>query len=340
MKSTKRHVNIPIFIPHIGCPNDCVFCNQRRISGVSSFAKEDCGPLIERYLATSDPSSECEIAFFGGSFTGIDPELMLYLLKTAYKYVEDGRVESIRLSTRPDYIDRERLDVLKKYGVKVIELGLQSCDEGVLKTAKRGHTFDDERNACRLIKEYGFTLVGQMMIALPSSTLEKELATARFIAENCDGARVYPTVVFRETELYDLFEQGLYTPPSLEENVARTGEVLDLFDSYGTKVIRVGLQSGDNLLDENSCVTSTYHPAIGEMASSYVFYKRIARLLGENGSAEGKALVVSVPKGRLSQAVGQKRMNCLKLKEKFSLKSVKAVENNGLLGYNVKIDII
>lgn len=340
MKNTKRHINIPIFIPHIGCPNDCVFCNQRRISGVSSFAKEDCGPLIERYLATSDPFSECEIAFFGGSFTGIDRGDMLYLLQTAYKYVESGRVESIRLSTRPDYIDVERLDILKKYGVRVIELGLQSCDPEVLRAAKRGHTFADEKNACALIKEYGFTLIGQMMIALPSSTLEKELATARFISENCDGARVYPTVVFRDTELYGMYEKGVYTPPTLDDAVMRTGEVLDLFDKRGANVIRVGLQSGENLLDESSCVTSTYHPAIGEMASSYVFYKRIAEKLPDPARLSGKTLVVSVPKGKISQAIGQKRMNCLKLKEKFSLKSVKAVENDGLFGYNVKIDII
>ncbi|MBQ7383185.1 MAG: radical SAM protein, partial [Clostridia bacterium] len=135
----KKHVNIPIFIPHLGCPNDCVFCNQRSISGRQSFDVSEVEPQIEQVLSTLSEDTEREIAFFGGSFTGIDRELMLYLLGVAKKYIDSGRVSGIRLSTRPDYIDRERLDILSRYGVSAVELGLQSMDERVLAASRRGH---------------------------------------------------------------------------------------------------------------------------------------------------------------------------------------------------------
>ena len=147
----KKHVNIPIFIPHLGCPNQCVFCNQRTISGVSDFDASSVKSEIDAALATVDPSQETEIAFFGGSFTGIDRELMISLLEIAKGYISDGRVSSIRCSTRPDYINEEILDILEGYGVKTIELGLQSFDDKVLALSKRGHLSSDEYNACRLI---------------------------------------------------------------------------------------------------------------------------------------------------------------------------------------------
>ena len=173
----KKHVNIPIFIPHLGCPNQCVFCNQRSITGHKDFDPESVVWLIEEALSTIPNDTEKEIAFFGGSFTGIDYALMCRLLDIAYSYVKTGRVASIRCSTRPDYINEKILDKLKASGVSVIELGLQSIDENVLKTCKRGHTFIQEKTAVKMIKERGFSLVGQMMIGLPGSTLEKEKET-------------------------------------------------------------------------------------------------------------------------------------------------------------------
>ena len=163
----KQHINIPIFIPHLGCPNQCVFCNQRTISGVKEFDISSVRRDIDTALLTVDSSTEAEIAFFGGSFTGIDRDLMIELLEIGYEYIKDGRVSSIRCSTRPDYIDEEILEILKKYGVRVIELGLQSVEEKVLKSSKRGHNFQAELKACRMIVNAGFALVGQMMIGLP-----------------------------------------------------------------------------------------------------------------------------------------------------------------------------
>ena len=159
----KKHVNIPIFIPHLGCPNNCVFCNQRSISGRQSFDPSEVTGQIESVLATLGEDTEREIAFFGGSFTGIDRELMIYLLEVAKGYIDRGEVSGIRLSTRPDYIDRERLDILARYGVRTVELGLQSMDGSVLRATKRGHSAADAERACALVKEYGFELIGQMI---------------------------------------------------------------------------------------------------------------------------------------------------------------------------------
>ena len=174
----KKHANIPIFIPHLGCPNDCVFCNQRSISGHMSFDESKVRFEIKEALSSIEKIGEIEeveIAFFGGSFTGIDRSLMVYLLETAHEYITAGRVDSIRLSTRPDYISEEILDILEKYGVRTIELGLQSMCDDVLIRSRRGHDASTAERACRMIKERGFSLIGQMMIGLPGSDIQKEL---------------------------------------------------------------------------------------------------------------------------------------------------------------------
>ena len=269
----KRHVNIPIFIPHLGCPNDCVFCNQRKISGKTEFRLADVRPEIERALATVNPDADVEIAFFGGSFTGIDRGDMLYLLNLADEYVRSGQVSAIRLSTRPDYIDREILDILRDHHVTDIELGIQSMSDRVLGASKRGHTAETSRAACKLIAEYGFNLVGQMMVGLPLSTREDELATADEISQLCGAARIYPTVVFRDTELCDMLDHG-YTPLTLDEAVSRCADLLSLFAERRIKVLRVGLCASENLTSDcggSAVIAGDYHSAVGELAYNELY---------------------------------------------------------------------
>ena len=345
-KKQKKHYNIPIFIPHLGCPNDCVFCNQRSISGHLYFDEESVPEQIENALATIEKSGdkcECEIAFFGGSFTGIDRALMISLLEKAFAYVKSGRVTSIRLSTRPDYIDDEILRILQKYGVCTIELGLQSmCDDVLLKT-KRGHSANQAEEACALIKKYGFKLIGQMMIGLPGSDVGKEIGTAEKICRmGADGARVYPTVVFYKTELCDMAKKGLYTPLSNDDAVMRTKEVLKIFAREGVPCIRVGLCASDNLSSEEEVYGGANHSAIGELAMGEVFYDKMCELLeGVSGENE-KNIIFYVPKGATSKAVGQKRKNINRIKDKYfvkkHIKSVKILEKNELLDYNIKIE--
>ena len=335
----KKHANIPIFIPHLGCPNQCVFCNQRTISGVSRFDADSIINIIESSLSTISQDTDVEIAFFGGSFTGIDRDLMKKLLSIAYTYVKDGRVTGIRCSTRPDYIDPEILCELKKYGVKVIELGLQSVDDSVLSATKRGHTFSAEKKACRLIVEAGFTLVGQMMIGLPESDEKSELKTADFIiSAGASGARIYPTVVFKDTDLCNMAQNGQYQPLSLEEAVRRSALVMTKFINAGVEVIRVGLCSTENLNSKDTYYAGPNHAAIGELVENEIYYNLTCAEIEKLGSSVVEELKIYVPTGCLSKAIGQKKKNKIKLQEKYSIKHIGFSESDSLFGYSIEIE--
>ena len=335
MKNIKRHINIPIFIPHLGCPNMCVFCNQRLISGQTAFEKDSVRSLIEDALSTVPIEADTEIAFFGGSFTGIDRELMIYLLDTAEEYVSLGRVRGIRLSTRPDYISREILDILKRYTVKTIELGIQSMDDKVLCASRRGHNAEITREACRLVCENGFELIGQMMIGLPGADTVSECQTAREICSmGASGARVYPTVVFKGTELLEMTEHGKYNPLDTDEAVERTKNVLAFFADRRLPVIRVGLCASENLASDDAVAGAT-HSAIGELAMGELYYDIINAEFAKL-AINGGQVTVAVPKGEVSKAVGQKKRNLLRLKEKYRV-SVLFREDSELDIYKIKI---
>jgi histone acetyltransferase (RNA polymerase elongator complex component) len=347
-----RHKNIPVFIPHLGCPNDCVFCNQRVISGTQVFREEDVKAGIDEAVAALSPGDEAEIAFFGGSFTGIDRGLMTRLLELAAGYVRRGKVKSVRCSTRPDYIDAEVLSVLSGYGVGTVELGIQSVEDRVLAACRRGHTAADSGRACRLVTEAGFRLVGQMMIGLPASSPADEVRTAEAICDwGACAARVYPTVIFCGTELSRMAKDGRYRPLGADEAVSRTADVLEVFDRRGIPVIRVGLCAGEGLSSAEDASGGTSHPAMGELAMSEVFYRRIAGAVdGAAGTARsrsadgGLSLLVEVPKGAVSKAAGHGRRNIRRLLEKYSadpgINRVKILENPGLIGYNIRISFI
>lgn len=312
-----------------------------------TFDEADVGRQIEEALSTVSASDEAEIAFFGGSFTGIDRELMLRLLCISDKYVESGRVKSVRCSTRPDYIDADILAILKEHHVETVELGLQSMSDAVLSASKRGHTSACALEACGMVKAAGIKLVGQMMIGLPGSSLADEIATAAAICDvGADGARVYPTVVFADTELSDMAARGEYTPLTISDAVERTASVLDIFDRAGVRVIRVGLCSGENLSSEKNVVGGANHPALGELAMGELIYRRICeeadRLLS-TCEGEGKCMTILVPPGATSRAIGQKKRNILRLNEKYCKKHminrIKILEKSSIIGYNIKIDI-
>jgi len=364
---TGRHKNIPVFIPHLGCPNNCVFCNQRVISGRQFFDEAAVKGQIAEAVSTLSPEDDCEIAFFGGSFTGIDRALMIRLLETAYGFLSnpDCPVSSVRCSTRPDYIDGEILDILSRYGVETVELGIQSISDRVLEISKRGHTAEATVRACKMIKEAGFKLIGQMMVGLPGALPEDERATAEAICDlKADGARIYPAVVFRHTELCGMAMNGEYTPLTNDEAVTRTADLLEIFDARGVDVIRTGLCASEALTSPEEVYGGATHPAIGEMAMSEVFRRRIDKALSELlPAAEDKSLseentsgttapepafpekkrlpgvVVYVPRGCQSKAAGQHRHNILFFKEKYRLGRIKILEKNGIIGYNILLSI-
>ena len=335
-----RHINIPIFIPHLGCPNQCVFCNQRLISGTYEFSESKVRENIDSALSTVPEGCECEIAFFGGSFTGIDKALMIRLLTIAKGYVDRGVVSSIRCSTRPDYIDESILSILGEYGVKTVELGLQSVSESVLKITKRGHGIEAAKRAARLIVEGGFTLGGQMMIGLPGASPEDEIKTARFIAESGAGeARIYPTVVFFGTELCDMTRAGEYTPLSVEEAVGRSAAALRILLDAGVKVLRIGLCDSENLHADESYFAGPNHPAMGELVLSELYYEIMSDGLLEIENLKDKSVIISVGTGHLSKAIGQKRGNYLRIMERFKPGSLKFKENPFLQPYKVGIEV-
>lgn len=334
----KRHVNIPIFIPHLGCPNQCVFCNQRTISGVTKFDVSVVNRQIEDALSTVSGDTTAEIAFFGGSFTGIDRALMTELLKIADVYVKSGRVSSVRCSTRPDYVSSEILDLLEQYNVKTVELGLQSVDDDVLSLTKRGHDSKSEEYACRLIVERGISLVGQMMIGLPGASLESELKTADFIIKSgAVGARIYPTVVFHDTPLADMSRRGEYTPLSLDEAVRRSALVMRRFIDAGINVIRIGLCASENLVGEETYFAGPNHPAIGELVENEIFYGIIKDEINKININDKSKITVSVPRGSLSKAIGQKRKNKLRLLKEFTFSSIAFEESDKLSNYSIAI---
>ncbi len=338
-----RHINIPVFIPHRGCPNDCVFCNQRTISGHSDYTPEAVENEISQALATLPDKAEVQIAFFGGSFTGIDRDEMVYLLSVAKKFIESGRVSSVRLSTRPDYIDTERLDILKAYGVKTIELGIQSTSDRVLSASNRGHTAKDSERAMRLIKDYGFELVGQMMVGLPEATPEDEYKTAEDICLwGADAARIYPTVVFRGTELCEMAKKGKYTPLTLEDAVERCKGVKKILIKNNVECIRLGLQSGENLTDGQEVYAGDYHSAIGELVESRIYRDVIVSAINKSGYADRIAereLVIFAPFGEVSKVVGHKAENKRFLKDEYCVKNIKVIEKSDILRYNIILSV-
>lgn len=332
-----KHKNIPIFIPHKGCPNQCVFCNQKTISGSNGYTLSNVRAKIEDTLAHANEDDCIEIAFFGGSFTGIDREEMLSLLSLANEYLKAKKICGIRLSTRPDYISREILDILTFYGVTDIELGVQSLSESVLNCCRRGHSAATTKAACRLILEYGcFRLVGQMMLGLPGSTREAEIATANELFEiGVHAIRIYPTVVLNATPLADMLKEGSYIPLSLNEAVQRAADILLLADQHKIPCLRVGLCENEDLHNENGMMEGPFHPAFGELAISEVFFRNCQKVLG-NAPLSEKEIHLLIPKGCLSKAIGQKRNNLNRLTELYQTKRIRFIESDALSGYQVR----
>ena len=243
----KKQYIIPIFVPHLGCPNDCVFCNQKSISGqTKQVTREDVKKTIENHLKYVKENSIVEVAFFGGSFTGIEKEKQIELLSTAYEYIKNKKVQSIRISTRPDYINRDILKTLKKYKVKTIELGVQSANDYILKKAERGHTFEDVKKASKMIRFYGFNLGHQMMVGLPESTHLDEINTAKqLIKLKPKMVRIYPVLVIKGTKLEKDYNDGKYKALTVVQAVETCKELVKLFVKKKIEVIRIGLQPTD-----------------------------------------------------------------------------------------------
>ena len=340
----KKHYIIPIFVPHLGCPNDCVFCNQKSISGqMKMITKEDIKNTIEFYLKNfKEKEAYIEVAFFGGSFTGIDEKLQEDFLSVAYEYIKEQKVNGIRISTRPDYINKSILKRLKKYKVQTIELGVQSANDYILKRSGRGHTFEDVKKASKLIRWYGFNLGHQMMVGLPESTRIDEINTAKqLIKLKPKMVRIYPVLVIKNTKLEKDYINEKYQPISIVQAVETCKEIYKMFVKKNIEVIRIGLQNTDEISspenESSQVVAGPYHPAFRQLVESNVWYDIILEKI-KKLSVKVKQVEVTVHPLDVNNVVGHKRENTLKLKDTYDVVlKVKQDKNMKKGKYKIKI---
>ena len=341
----KKEYIIPIFVPHLGCPNKCVFCNQTKITGKQKqVTAEEAKKIIDEYLSNfKDKENKVEIAFFGGSFTAIDEKIQNELLEVAYEYVQKGLVDSIRISTRPDYITKDILKRLKKYKVKTIELGVQSTNNYVLAKAKRGHTFEDIKKASKLIRFYGFNLGHQMMVGLPESTALDEVNTAKdLIKLKPKIVRIYPVLVIKDTELEEDYNKGEYEPLSVTQAVERCAEIADLFNKKKINIIRIGLQNTEEITDPSEetsqVVAGPYHPAFRQLVEGRLWYNAIVSQI-KKYNTKVKVVEIKANPEDVNNIIGHKKENIKKLKDIYEVDIVlKTDENikNGKFEINVE----
>lgn len=310
---------VPVFIPHLGCPHLCIFCNQKKISGtLKAPSRDEIISLVDEYRS-ADFSKEYELAFFGGSFTSISLEKQRYYLETAAKLKAEGKIIGIRFSTRPDAIDSNILKMAKEYKVDTIELGVQSLNSRVLTLSERGHTVLDVEKAVKLIKENGFNLGLQVMPGLMGDD-EKTIAEtiAQTISLKPDFVRIYPTVIIKETKLAEYYYSGNFKPIPLSKMVEIVAGAYLSFIANNIKVIRMGLQAVDNLTEEKDLVAGPYHPAFGELVFGEI-YRQILLSFIEKHSIRDGILTVKANSGDFSKILGQKKTNKDFLKREYNL---------------------
>ncbi len=325
-----KHYNIPIFIPELACPFQCIYCNQKTISGVQKIPSlKEVESIIENHLSTIDyENSDVEIAFFGGNFTGLSINNQIKYLRIAQKYVASRKVKSIRLSTRPDYIDDENLEILKSYGVRTIELGVQSFDDDVLKLSERGYTSSEVFKAISIIKKMRFKFGLQMMVGLPGDTEQKSIETAKKIAESgADNTRIYPTLVIKNTKLESLYKQGFYKPLELNDALNIVKQLILIFENANIKIIKIGLHPSDKLI-KSGLIAGPFHLSFRQLCETEIWYDLFYDFFSKNNIDNHNFANIYVSPDKINDAVGYQTKNKKYLLSKF--KNVRFLPDNKL----------
>ena len=321
---------LPIFIPHAGCPHQCVFCNQRTISGQKTAALPGAKAQIQRWLQWLRPSKDNEAAFYGGSFTGLDMDLQKQLLALTDELLEQGIIGSVRLSTRPDYINAEVLSLLREHGVELVELGVQSLDDAVLQKAERGHTVEAVYAAHKLLKEYGFKTGIQLMVGMPGQDFASVQDTAARVAQlRPDIARIYPLLVIKDTPLAHSYEQGAFVPLSLEEAVEQSAYLYKTLTQAGIKVIRIGLHPDEELCTAGNIVAGPFHPAMGELVKSRVLRHYFTPMLQELVEGGARGVIFHCPRRYESKLRGLKNSNMQYWQQQFPALTITIMPSSG-----------
>lgn len=334
--SYMKHYNIPIFIPQLACKNQCIYCNQRHISGqITIPSKEEIINKIELHLKTFQKPYHAELAFFGGSFTAIGLEKQRYYLEIIQPYIESNQIESIRISTRPDCIRQETLDLLKRYNVKTIELGAQSLSQEVLDYSQRGHTVEDIEDASRLINQNGFNLGLQMMIGLPKDTIEKSIHTAnQIVSLGAKCTRIYPTLVIDNTELAEQYRQKEYKPLQLEEAIDWTSKIYQIFYENKINILRVGLHPSEALISHKELLSGAFHVSFRQLVLTKIWHKKLQPLLSQTSNQ----LTLFVHPQSLNSAIGYNSTNRNQLKRHH--KHILFKPDSSLREFQYKYEII
>lgn len=326
----KKHFIIPIFVPHEGCPHDCVFCNQNSITGSSSKVNaEYVKNTVEEYLKTIPKDDRIlEISFFGGTFTAININKQIELLKVAKHYKDLGIVNFIRLSTRPDYINVDILSNLKKYLVDIIELGVQSLDKEVLIKSARGHSAEDVINASNLIKEFGFTLGHQIMLGLPGDTFNKDIETTKKVIKiSPDLCRIYPALIIKDTPMELMYKKGIYIPYSLEQTLKIAKIIYGMLVAAKINIIRIGLQTTEEINTGKDIVAGPFHPAFRELVEGSILNDIIKEhiLLCNNDE-----FIIYINNKDISKLYCNKKMFFNDIKNQFKTINIKVIQDSYL----------
>ncbi len=303
---------IPLFIPHRGCPHQCLFCNQHSITGagLDDVRGEGIGRILQLWLARSPDRQEVQAAFYGGSFTCLPQQEQAELLAAVQPFIDAGEVDRIRISTRPDCVSAEICRFLVQHRVGIVELGVQSLDDQVLRAARRGHTAQDCRRAIDLLKEAGLEVGVQLMPGLPGENTSSFLAGVRAVIALAPAfVRLYPAVVLRHSQLGLDWQRGAYRPLTLNRAVALVARARMLFNEAGIAVLRMGLQPSAEL--EREILAGPYHPAFGECVLSRLWFRELRQHLA--ALEAGRHLTIHVSHRDHSAIVGRKKINLRRL---------------------------
>jgi len=319
-QSPSNPLIIPIFIMNSGCPHRCIFCNQKITAGnfPLKITKEYFDSEVQSYLTwNKDKSRKVEIAFYGGSFTGVDPAYQEELLSWAYSFIQNGFAHSIRISTRPDYITESNLPVLKKYGVTTVEIGAQSFIDEVLQFAQRGHDSAAIVKAMITLKDHGFHTGLHLMAGLPKDTEEGFIYSLdKTIDLRPDTVRIHPVIVFSGTTLAEELRKGKYKPLELSDAVELCKLARKKLSVAGIRIIRIGVQLTKEMEKDDAVLAGPIHPALGSLVLSSIFYDHTIKLL-DKISPNAKELRFSLSERDISNFRGLNNMNISAIKKLY-----------------------
>ncbi len=349
MDKIEKPFIIPIFIPQQGCPHQCVFCNQRAITGVNQTipSPEELCLQINTFLHYKGKKRKSiQIAFYGGNFMGLKPDIIKMMLNEASQFIKRKEVDHIRFSTRPDTINNENLDIIKDFPVSTVEIGVQSMDDDVLSISDRGHTVSDTKDAVCLLKKKGYQVGMQMMVGLPGDNEIKALDTGEKIIElSPDFVRIYPTLVLEKSILAQWYKSGKYIPMSLEQSVTLVKKLYRIFKEKNIPVIRMGLQATEDFDKQDVILAGPYHPAFGHLVYSEIFLDVISEGFRDLFSVPGfvhnpsSVLIKAHPKN-ISRVRGLKNKNIEILKKNFHIPSIIIASDIAIPLESLKIEII